>query len=298
MRRLEGQSQAKTTCVQNAATLSYLVTVTDGAESMTANGPNKDGREESTVSPKLAERAVFNGIGKMTKIDRVTLQVGLKNITTAQSSTFSCTSTPLGTAPQPLTGPLALVSVALLSADDEFTAEDLSSGPSVLKHLGFDTRTRLEQKLDLLVGTDSSSVRERPSAASDKTSSRLKTARMNKTITGDTDLQKQHADDGNAPQCPKVYFYKVRTNTNPFLNNSFFNSVDSYQHGEIVKAVGKVVGDSMDHSFSANMLPKLRNVMNKNVSVYPTSLLFGPLVSFLCSRSSSSALQSRYALAA
>lgn len=85
VQRLEGQSQAKSTCVHSVTTSSYLVTFTDGTESMNANGCTDDGSNKSIVSPRFAERAVLNGMGQMTKMDKVTLQVALKNTTEAQS---------------------------------------------------------------------------------------------------------------------------------------------------------------------------------------------------------------------
>lgn len=67
------------------------MTVTDGAEFMSATRHSENDSDESTVSLKLSECADLNGIGKMTKLDKVTLQVALKNNTEAQGFTFSRT---------------------------------------------------------------------------------------------------------------------------------------------------------------------------------------------------------------
>lgn len=63
----------------------YCTTI-DVAESMTAIERTDDGSNESIYSPKSADRSVLNGIGKMRKVDKVTLHVALKN--TTKSSVF------------------------------------------------------------------------------------------------------------------------------------------------------------------------------------------------------------------
>lgn len=89
---------------------------------MIANGRTDDGTDESIVFSKFAERSVLNGIGKMTKIDKVSLQVALKDAYCAQSFTFSRTWTPPRTVLRLTAGPLALVNVTFLVADANFAA--------------------------------------------------------------------------------------------------------------------------------------------------------------------------------
>lgn len=137
VRRREGQSQTKSTCSHSATTSSYPVTVTDGAESKTANGRLDDGSDESLVSPKFSKRAVLNGFGKMTKIDKVTLHVALKNTTEAQSFTFSRTWIPPKTVVQLLTGPLALVRVTFFVTNDEPARRRPPHWPPAAKASGY-----------------------------------------------------------------------------------------------------------------------------------------------------------------
>lgn len=108
------------------------MTVSDGNELMISKGLTDDGSDESIVSPKFAERVVLNGIGKMTKIDSVKLQVALNNSSEAQSFTFSRTWTPPRTVLPLYTGTLALVNETFLVANDDLAAEDLLIGLPVL----------------------------------------------------------------------------------------------------------------------------------------------------------------------
>lgn len=86
---------------------------------MPVNCRTDDGSDKFIVSPKFSERSVLNGIVKMTKINKLTLQVALNSTSEAQCITFSRTWTPPRTVLQLFTGPLALVSAKFLVADDE-----------------------------------------------------------------------------------------------------------------------------------------------------------------------------------
>lgn len=111
---------------------------------MIASVRTDDGSDKSIVSSKFAERAVLNGIGKMTKIDKVSLQLALKDADRAQLFTFSQTWTPPPTVLRSAAGPLALVNVTFLVADANLAAEDLLIGLPVLRHLGVDSKALLE----------------------------------------------------------------------------------------------------------------------------------------------------------
>lgn len=76
---------------------SFTVLIDDCGETMTAKGHADDGSDESIVSSRVAERAVLNGIGKLTRIAPVTLQVALKTGSDAEMFTLSRTWAPLQT---------------------------------------------------------------------------------------------------------------------------------------------------------------------------------------------------------
>lgn len=119
---------------------------------MTACGHTDDGSEKSIVSPKPAEKAVLNEIGKIIKIDKISLEAALKNGSSAETFSFSQTCTPPRVVLKLIADPLALVSVTFLIADADISAAELLIGFSVLQHLGVDTKTLLEQKRKVLDG--------------------------------------------------------------------------------------------------------------------------------------------------
>lgn len=89
----------------------------------------------------------------------MTLQFSLKNGTEASLYTFSRTWTPPCTTLRLATGPLALLKVCFLVADEgSLAVEDLLLGLPVLRHLGIDTKTLLEERREELQGMDCSTV--------------------------------------------------------------------------------------------------------------------------------------------
>lgn len=147
--------------VQSATTpdaSSMTVVFYDCDESISANGRADDGADERIVSARIADEAVTNGIGRIKKIKPVTMQVSLKVGSDAEKFTFSRTWTPTRIVMKLAAGPLALLNVELLVADADLAAEDVLIGLPVLRHLGVDTKTLLEERRDLLNGMDCSSI--------------------------------------------------------------------------------------------------------------------------------------------
>lgn len=65
------------------------IRVKDGGEFVHTVGRTDDGSDESIMSARLAKRVVLNGICKMTKIERPSLQVALKEDYKAKAFSFS-----------------------------------------------------------------------------------------------------------------------------------------------------------------------------------------------------------------
>lgn len=70
---------------------SYNISLSDGMAELTALSRCDDSSDDSIVAAKMAERASSQGIGKITKIKPVRLQVALKSGDDAQEFTFSRT---------------------------------------------------------------------------------------------------------------------------------------------------------------------------------------------------------------
>ena len=122
-------------------------------------------------------------------------------------------------------GPLALLNLTFLVPDDELADGDMLIGLPVLKHLGIDTKTMLEQNRDVLDGADCSSVRSPSLSGRDGHVSRLMMARLNRVI-GDTTKH----DASSSSSRPRVNFYEAREEEDPFPDQSLIDPVDENQH--------------------------------------------------------------------
>lgn len=68
---------------QLASPSSFPVNMSDGIESITANGGANDGSHDTIVSYKLSEQVFINYIGKMKKVEPIFLLVAIKDADTA-----------------------------------------------------------------------------------------------------------------------------------------------------------------------------------------------------------------------
>lgn len=139
-------------------TAACQITLKDDSATLPCVGRCDDGADESIVSPQLAESAVLSGIGKMKKIKPVTVQAALKESREAQTFTLSREWTVPRLLLHLSVGPLALLNISLLVADAELAENDLLIGQPVLKHLGMDSKTMLENNRAQLNETDCSTV--------------------------------------------------------------------------------------------------------------------------------------------
>ena len=274
VRRLDNSSQPN--AVNEPNDTSFPVTITNGTACLTANGRTDDGSDESVVSSTFAESAVLQGIGTMTNIDKVSLQVALKDSSKAQSFSFSRTWTPPRIIFQLFTGTLALVNVTFLVADDELASEDLLIGLPILRHLGIDSKTLLEQKRDLLDGIDCSSVRQYQCATHGGKISRLMLARINRVSNDEIEQQK---DDFDKP-ATNVNYFITRNEPDPFPDSSLLDPIDSDQHDEVANAVEKMVQKSVDNGFPMEKLSTLTRLVNDHIDIFRVSFSSGPPAKF------------------
>ena len=131
--------------VKSSESASCPITVFDGQVSVSISGRCDDGSDDSIVSARVAEQAAIKGIGKISTIEPVRLQVALKTGKNDKAQTFRFSRS--GMVPRTVlhlsAGQLALINVSFLIADDDLTCEDLLIGLPVLRHLQVDTKTLL-----------------------------------------------------------------------------------------------------------------------------------------------------------
>lgn len=204
---------------------SVQVELQDGSETVNARGRADDGSDESIVSSRIAEQAVLNGVGKMAKITPITLQVALKSGANAETFTFSRSWTPPRLVLKLSAGPLALLNVRFLVADADLAVEDLLIGLPVLRHLGVDTKTLLEERRDLLDGTDCNLHHLDVGTSKMGRVSRLMIARLNRL----SDCTGNISGPEHGNRDTSVNYYDVREEMDPFPDASLLDPADADQ---------------------------------------------------------------------
>lgn len=117
-----------------------------------------DGTDESIASPRLTESEILSGIGKLRKINPVTIQVAVKDNIEALKFTFSREWNVPRLIMHLSVGLLALPNTMFFVADAALAENDLLIVQTVLKHLGLDSKTMLKNNHAQLNETDYSGV--------------------------------------------------------------------------------------------------------------------------------------------
>lgn len=125
---------------------SITVKLCIGTSSWTALGRAGDRIDESISSPKLVKKAVLNGIGKLAEIDRISVQVALRNSSSAETFPLSRTWTPPRVVLKLSTGPFVLVNATFPVSKADLSGQELLIRLPVLHHLGVDINNLLEHR--------------------------------------------------------------------------------------------------------------------------------------------------------
>lgn len=104
------------------------IILSDHPASHSSMGRCDDGNDESIASPAVAKAAVVKGIGLMTAIAFIKIQVALRDSETTASFTFSRTFHVPRLVLQLSAGQIAVLNVTSLVADEETACEDLLVG--------------------------------------------------------------------------------------------------------------------------------------------------------------------------
>lgn len=79
---------------------------------------------------------------------------------------------------------------------------------------------------------------------------------------------------------PKVNYFDVHNQPDPFPDSSLLDPVDSDQHDAIVDAVEKMVTNANDNGFPDERMPELPAVVNDHIDIFRTSFSPGPPADF------------------
>ena len=250
-------------------TPSCPISVSDGTNSLDAQGRCDDGSDDSIVSANLAERAAIMGIGKTSAIKPVRLCVALKSEEEAQTFSFSRSWTSLRTVLHLASGQLALANVTFLAADDNLVCEDLLIGLPVSQHLQVDTGTLLENNRSVLDGADCSSVAN-PTLNRGGSVTRMMICLLYRIQESET----RNGSKGNSDR-PLANYYRACQEEDPFPGPSLLDSVDSEQGEGVCKAV-----EEMQTTAPNNGLPEmdgegLETLVSEHVNIFRTSFSSG-----------------------
>ena len=190
------------------------VTIQDGLAIMQVSGQCDDGSDDSLASPIIADNAVTAGIGTMTKIEPVTLQVALKKDSAAQSFQFSRKWSVPRLTLHLASGKLAVLNISFLVADDDLASQGILIGRPVLQHLKVDTRTLLEENRAALDGTDCATVGNPTEGARGGYVSMIMNARANNVRNPLQDHLR-----------PRINFFGSRNDEDPFPNPNLLDLI-------------------------------------------------------------------------
>lgn len=249
---------------------SFTITAMDGKESISGKGRADDGSDETIASSKFATNCVLNGVGKFSKIQPIKIQVALKDDSEAKIFNFSKVWTVPRIVLRLTTGPLALVNVTFLIPDDELAAEDVLLGLPLLQHLGIDTKTMLEQNRDNLDGADCSAILPSLSQEGIGKVGRLMIARLNRQ-RGD-EPSTMHSTDSR----PRVNYFEVREEEDPFPDSSLLDPIDNSQHGDIEVELHNMIERARGNGLDDKQTQQLSDVVNEFKDIFRTSFSRGP----------------------
>lgn len=252
---------------------SCSITVSDGISSQETTGRCDDGSDESIVSSRLAEKAVVQGIGRMTAIKTIKLRVALKNGEDEHSFSFSRSWTCPRTVMHLASGQLALTNVTFLVADAELACEPLIIGLPVIQHLQVDTRTLLENNRDVLDGADCSHIRNTANDSRGGTVSRMMISRLNGERTSDNDQAKATDIDMDRP---RVNYNTARMEEDPFPDPSLLDPIDSDQHADVRDSVEEMKKTADENGLPKEIRQPLSEILDEHLDVFRTAFSAGP----------------------
>lgn len=164
--------------------------------------------------------------------------------------------------------PLALVNVTFLVANADLAVEDLLIKLPVLQHFGVDTETLSEERRDFLDDSDCSSIT--PGTRSGQVG-RFMIARLN-PVPNSSVLDDKSLDNDR----PRVHFYKVRKEEDPFLDTSLLDAVDSSQSDEIKYSIEDMIQVAIENGFPIAHRTDLEKLFFDHTGIFRASSSSGP----------------------
>lgn len=253
------------------------MTLCDGTTTMDAVGRCDDGSDDSLASPRVAEAAALKGIGKLTSIDPVTIEVALRQGKNTQSFTFSRSWLAPRLVLHLSSGRMALCNISFLVADDDLACEDLLIGLPVLQHLRIDSKTLLENNRATLDGTDCAEVGN-PTATHIGRVGHFMVARTMRVKGNSYKHGIEYGQRSAQPSRdrPRVHYDEARSAPDPFPDPSLLDPLDDAQHDDIRAAVEKMLQAAQDNGLPPYYWERLQTLVYDHIDVFRVSFSSGP----------------------
>jgi hypothetical protein len=160
-----------------------------------------------------------------------------------------------------------LVNVTYLVADADLAEGDLLIGLPVLQHLGADTKTLLDRNRDVFDGVDCTGIGKNDDVG---TVGRLMTLRLNKLPAPQNSAV---ILDENRP---RINYYDVRQEEDPFPDSSLLDPMDSAQQDDIKEAADDMINQAIDNGLPLQHQPALRKTVLDHMDIFRKTFSSGP----------------------
>lgn len=247
------------------------IELAEDTSSITCVGRCDDGSDDSLVAPHVAERAVLDGIGKIKKIDPVTVSVALKKDEEAQQFSFSRTWTVPRIILSLPSGKLAMLNVCFLVADDDLACESVLVGLPLLEHMKVDTKTMLDENRDRLDGIDCGMVGNPTRGGSTGYVGRVMVARYN--AEGNVSSSALATVD---PNRPKVDYFEARDEKDPFPDPCLIEPEQANTGEELQAAIDVMIQRSYENGLDSALHNDMKDLVYLFKDVFLIGLSSGP----------------------
>lgn len=170
-------------------------------------------------------------------------------------------------------GPLALINATFLVADVDISAEKLLIDLSVLQNLRVDKSIVLEQRRDVLDGSDCSFIGN--ASVVDGGGYVICQSIGDSPNEPNQSRKKKSAEDMEL-SCSRVEYLDVRIEKDPFPDASLLEAIDIDQHNEVPVAINKMIHTAMENRFLKKKLSELQDLIEVHANILRVSFSADP----------------------
>ena len=276
-----------------------MVTLCDERTEINAKGRCDDGADDSIVSRSLAEKSVLKGIGSIQPIPPIEMKMPIKD---DNGESISFTTNRIWKVPRTIlrvaSGKPALQNISYLIVDGELDPEDVLIGRPVLQHLGVDTATLLDLNREKLHDPDCDNVgnpsiygnqirinritvSSKTKEGNDHTATAADPENIYTSISTGEQVTAESDSFAEMPQNvnqqspesfsngrPSKNYFKIRSEPDPFPDESLLDPVDNSQDDDVKNALDKALSSTTVKEMSSEQLEELSDIIMSNKDVF------------------------------